>query len=123
MSLRRTQVPQRSVLSACSAVASSEVPSRFSLPERACLRRSFNIQLIEALTFLPKGIYEPLDTHIKARKYDMKALWPGLAEQYQYQGKQLVLWSQATVTMLHYNADLFRDNVLATPSDLAAQNT
>ena len=43
---------------------------------------SFNIQLIDALTFLPKGIYEPLDTHIKARKYDMKALWPGLAEQY-----------------------------------------
>ncbi|HXI18891.1 MAG TPA: extracellular solute-binding protein [Chloroflexota bacterium] len=83
---------------------------------------SFNIQLIDALTFLPKGIYEPLDTHIKARKYDMKALWPGLAEQYQYQGKQLVLWSQATVTMLHYNADLFRDNGLVTPSDLAAQN-
>jgi len=83
---------------------------------------SFNIQLIDALTFLPKGIYEPLDSHIKARKYDLKALWPGLAEQYQYQGKQLVMWSQATVTMLHYNADLFRDNGLATPSDLAAQN-
>jgi multiple sugar transport system substrate-binding protein len=83
---------------------------------------SFNIQLIDALTLLPRGVYEPLDASIKARKYDLKELWPGLAEQYQYQGKQLVMWSQTTVTMLHYNADLFRSNGLATPTDLAAQN-
>ena len=83
---------------------------------------SFNIQLIDALTFLPKNVYEPLDAQIKTRKYDLKQLWPGLAEQYQYQGKQLVMWSQTTVTMLHYNADLFRANGLSTPTELAAQN-
>ena len=83
---------------------------------------SFNIQLIDALTFLPKGVYEPLDTEIKTRKYDMKALWPGLAEQYQYQGKQLVMWSQTTTTVTHYNVDLLRSNGLPLPAELAAQN-
>ena len=82
---------------------------------------AFNIQLIDALTLLPKGVYEPLDAQIKTRKYDMKALWPGLAEQYQYQGKQLVMWAQTTVTAMHYNADLFRAQGLATPTDLVAQ--
>jgi multiple sugar transport system substrate-binding protein len=83
---------------------------------------SFNIQLIDALTFLPKGVYEPLDAEIKTRKYDMKALWPGLAEQYQYQGKQLVMWSQTTTTITHFNVDLLRANGLALPSDLVTQN-
>jgi multiple sugar transport system substrate-binding protein len=83
---------------------------------------SFNIQLIDALTLLPRGVYEPLDAQIKTRKYDMKALWPGLAEQYQYQGKQLAMWSQTTTTITHYNVDLFKSAGLATPSDLAAQN-
>ncbi len=82
---------------------------------------SFNIQLIDALTLLPKGVYEPLDAQIKTRKYDLKALWPGLAEQYQYQGKQLVMWSQTTTTITHYNVDLFKSSGLTTPSDLAAQ--
>lgn len=83
---------------------------------------SFNIQLIDALTLLPRGVYEPLDAQIKTRKYDLKQLWPGLAEQYQYQGKQLVMWSQTTVTITHYNADLFRANGMPTPTDLAAQS-
>ena len=83
---------------------------------------SFNIQLIDALTFLPKGVYEPLDAEIKTRKYDMKALWPGLAEQYQYQGKQLVMWAQTTSTVTHYNVDLLRSNGLPLPAELAAQN-
>src|SRR5437763_586293 len=64
----------------------------------------------------------PTDAQIKTRKYDMKALWPGLAEQYQYQGKQLVMWSQTTTTITHYNVDLFKAGGLVTPSDLAAQN-
>jgi multiple sugar transport system substrate-binding protein len=82
---------------------------------------SFNIQLIDALTLLPRGVYEPLDAQIKTRKYDLKQLWPGLAEQYQYQGKQLVMWAQTTVTITHYNADLFQANGLPTPTELAAQ--
>ena len=82
---------------------------------------SFNIQLIDALTFLPKGIYEPLDAPIKTHRYDLKALWPGLAEQYQYQGKQLVLWANITTTVTYYNADLFKQNDLPAPNDLAAQ--
>lgn len=82
---------------------------------------SFNIQLIDALTFLPRGVYEPLDASIKARKYDLKALWPGLAEQYQYEGKQLVLWSQINTTVTYYNVDLFKQSGLVTPNDLAAQ--
>jgi multiple sugar transport system substrate-binding protein len=83
---------------------------------------AFNIQLIDALTLLPKGIYEPLDVSIKTRKYDLKALWPGLAEQYQYQGKQLVMWAQTTTTITHYNVDLLRANGLPMPAELAAQN-
>lgn len=83
---------------------------------------SFNIQLIDALTLLPRGVYEPLDAQIKSRKYDLKQLWPGLAEQYQYQGQQLVMWAQTTVTIAYYNADLFRANGLPTPTELAAQN-
>jgi multiple sugar transport system substrate-binding protein len=82
---------------------------------------SFNIQLIDALTLLPRGVYEALDAQIKTRKYDLKALWPGLAEQYQYQGRQLVMWAQTTVTALQYNADLFQANGLTTPTELAAQ--
>jgi multiple sugar transport system substrate-binding protein len=83
---------------------------------------AFNIQLIDALTLLPKGIYEPLDASIKTRRYDLKALWPGLPEQYQYNGKQLVMWAQTTTTITHYNVDLLRANGLPLPADLAAQN-
>jgi len=84
---------------------------------------SFNIQLIDALSFLPKGVYEPLDAAMKSYRFDPKGLWPGLIEPFNYQGKQLVMWAQVNTTpVLYYNVQLFRQNQLPTPNELARQN-
>ena len=80
----------------------------------------FRMQVIDALTAMPKGLYAPLDTAIKQQQYNVGDLWPGLADQFDWQGKHLALADNINTTVLFYNADLFHQADLPTPNDLTA---